>query len=322
MIWRQRADRVFVREPGFRRYNLDISVTEHAKLIHEYAVLATTSYHSEFQGNACKFGDCSCSGDLNTAPVKHKTVPTCASLTATVTNADLQGWTRFDNFPSDKLRCTSIAEGLFVEAWYHNASGRLAVVFAGTHFTSWKDWLSNAHWLTRYFPYQVSADQYSIVRFELAREFQEYFSRPEIPAIKGLISIGHSLGGGLAQHFAYSLPHRASGRVPYVTEVYAFNPSPVTGWFSVESAVRGENAQHIRTQRIFEHGEVLAYLRLMMGYLHPPSSNPPLISQYRYNLSNSWDMIFSHSMESLASELLKHTRQAQLAENSTKARIP
>jgi hypothetical protein len=54
-----------------------------------------------------------------------------------------------------------------------------------------------------------------------------------------IYSTGHSLGGGLAQQFAYSLP--LEPRVPRVSQVFAFDPSPVTGYFSVHRTARDYN---------------------------------------------------------------------------------
>ena len=83
------------------------------------------------------------------------------------------------------------------------------------------------------------------------------------PSIK-LVSTGHSLGGGLAQQFAYA--HCVDARVPRVSKVYAFDPSPVTGFFSVKRAVRNINRKHLRIDRIYERGEILAIVRSMMRY--------------------------------------------------------
>jgi hypothetical protein len=70
----------------------------------------------------------------------------------------------------------------------------------------------------------------------------------------------HSLGGGLAQEFAYSLPV-GTFDAPRATKVYAFDPSPATGFLSVKRATRNENKKGLKTDRIYERGEVLAILR-------------------------------------------------------------
>ena len=49
-----------------------------------------------------------------------------------------------------------------------------------------------------------------------------------------IYSTGDALGGGLAQQLAYALPPHPD--VPHVSEVYAFDPSPVTGYLTVKRA--------------------------------------------------------------------------------------
>lgn len=71
-----------------------------------------------------------------------------------------------------------------------------------------------------------------------------------------IISAGHSLGGGLAQQAAYSCER--------IKRVFAFAPSPVTGFYSVKRRERRENKKGIHISRIFEHEEVLAYFRFAL----------------------------------------------------------
>ena len=113
-----------------------------------------------------------------------------------------------------------------------------------------------------------------------------------------LVSVGHSLGGGLAQEMAYALPDKPN--VPRITKVYAFNSSPVTGFYSVPAEQRDINTKTLNIYRIFEHGEILAYVRLLSSYIIPPSAIDPAISEIRYNFDPSWNIIDNHSMGKLA----------------------
>lgn len=127
-----------------------------------------------------------------------------------------------------------------------------------------------------------------------------------------VVSIGHSLGGGLAQHFAYSLPPTSQDgtEVPRVSRVYAFDPSPVTGWLGVPRHLREQNAANMQIERIFEHGEALAYIRLMQSYVVRPSEAAPAIWEIRYNLIRTANVFSNGSMLLLACHLATATSSA------------
>ena len=103
-------------------------------------------------------------------------------------------------------------------------------------------------------------DQYTIIVKTFRDAFvEEYLKRerePDYKFIRGaeLYSTGHSLGGGLAQEFAYALPR--NDNVPRVTKVFAFDPSPVTGFYSVGKDLRDYNKTDLRIDRIYERKEV------------------------------------------------------------------
>ena len=106
------------------------------------------------------------------------------------------------------------------------------------------------------------------------------------------------MGGGLAQQFAYA--HCLDDRVPPVVKVYAFDPSPVTGFFSVNRAVRNANRVGLQIARIYERGEILAVVRSITSVLWKPSKASPAISGRRYFLFFAWNPIVGHSMIRMA----------------------
>jgi len=225
----------------------------------------------------------------------------------------------WDSFPSSDLIQEALRVGLFVEVWEKQSSpAMIAVVFRGTEFTSWKDWVSNLRWFLRFVPFHE--DQYTVVSKRVGQEFVDRLVQRR-PDLRGdgtktvrIVAAGHSLGGGLAQHLSYSMPLTSSDGTPAprVSNVYAFDPSPVTGWFSVASELRTTNAARLWIDRVFEHGEILAYIRLLLSYANPPSAAHPSVQEIRYNFVQSANPFSSHSMRLLACALIDASGQARL----------
>ena len=132
---------------------------------------------------------------------------------------------------------------------------------------------------------------------------EEYKGRFASSSRPALFSTGHSLGGGLAQQFAYALPNDPAGVVPRVSEVYAFDPSPVTGYFSVARDLRESNSRELSIDRIYERGEILALARSLMSLVEKPSAQQPAIGGTRYSLFYGWNPIADHSMVQLAHKI-------------------
>jgi hypothetical protein len=58
----------------------------------------------------------------------------------------------------------------------------------------------------------------------------------------------------------------------------------------------------MRIYRIYEHGEILAYLRWLWKSIYPISYKDPKIVEIRYNLTKG-SALSQHSMEELATKL-------------------
>lgn len=316
----QREDEAWIREPGNRTYNeASEPVSKSAQWLWEYAVLSENVYtdnHKEPDREQEKMRfQRSSLPEATQAEYERLCLPDLKEP------LPLPKWKIWDDFPSEPLRREFREVGLYAEVWEKASSPPIvAVVFRGTEPTSWKDWWSNFRWFSLFRFIPGYKDQYTVVSRKVGEEFITRLAakNPEISESGekkiDIVSAGHSLGGGLAQHFAYSFPvkTRSDGSVLKVSEVYGFDPSPVTGWFSVDRQLRTNNARGLKIHRIFEHGEILAYIRLILRYVNPPTAENPSIQEIRYNFVQSANIFASHSMRLIACELIDASGQADL----------
>ncbi|SAK79525.1 hypothetical protein AWB79_05048 [Caballeronia hypogeia] len=111
------------------------------------------------------------------------------------------------------------------------------------------------------------------------------------------------MGGGLAQQFAYALPNHMKFEQPKVIQVFAFDPSPVTGYYTLGKTLRVRNTVGMKIDRIFERGEVLATARSLVALIYPPSTINPAIRAVRYNFYGIHNPIRAHSIARLTEGL-------------------
>ena len=294
----QRDDIVKVRDPGNRIYR-DEPAYVTAKSEWEYAIMSENAYRDHWTKEK----------PVASAQLALVAVPTLSMPTKCIVDSDepipLPGWSRWADFPFEDPALVTSADRqqLFFEVWQKGLPGEIvAIVFRGTVPGKWQTWTADFRWLS-----PLHEDQYTIAAENLASDFaQEVGKRIANGSLVNnvqLVAVGHSLGGGLAQEFAYALPNKPG--IPRITQVYAFNPSPVTGFHSVPSAQRDLNTKTLKIDRIFEHGEILAYVRLLTSYVIPPSATDPAISEIRYNFDSSLDGVVNHSMARLACGIVK-----------------
>ncbi|GEM_PF-2470665 len=100
---------------------------------------------------------------------------------------------------------------------------------------------------------------------------------------------------GLAQQAAYT-----SDKIKIV---FAFDPSPVTGFYDIPREIRNQNRSGIKVFRIYEHGEILAYARNLMGLLYPApmfKTKDPAIFRLQFNFLTNKGFASQHDMRDLA----------------------
>ncbi len=205
------------------------------------------------------------------------------------------GWEPFQ-FTSEpekpKWHCK--VKGLQYETWIKNrdtAPPLVLIVFRGTDMEQVGDWVSNLRWVTRFIP--LLWDQYDQTRAIVPRIVEQVHN--ELGPDVEIASAGHSLGGGLAQQAGYISKH--------INTVYAFDSSTVTGFYSVKRKQRKENKKGMRIFRIYEHGEILAYLRMVMKAVYPVSNRDPKIVEIRFNFLDKGNFVSQHSMKRFACNL-------------------
>jgi len=176
----------------------------------------------------------------------------------------------------------------------------IAIVLRGTEFTSLSDWKANLRWFIKGID-KNSWDHYNElgkINLNLVNDIKEHYS--SFGNNLRIISTGHSLGGGLAQYMAYSIPD--------INLVYAFDASPVTGYYDVKPRSRRvENKRDAVIYRIYESGEGLSFARKFMTILYPAPlfkiKNPALI-RIRFSFRTGISSIDQHSISELAKSLI------------------
>jgi hypothetical protein len=278
--YQQKPDQVVTREPGQPILGTPQPIAPEARVDLEFALLSLAAYQRKPDAREVKAGD-------------------WVDADALLQEA---GWIRWADFPDPKLLEKISKFHLRVEIWSNASRNAVAITFGGTVFANITDWKANLRW---FIPHHK--DEYTVVVKTFGRDFvTDYLKRSERLEFAFLrhaeiFSTGHSLGGGLAQEFAYSLPENAG--VPRVKRVFAFDPSPVTGFYSVREDVRDQNKQNLAIDRIYERGEILAYLRSFTNLFAPPSASSPTIRQVRYNLFYTHNPFAGHSIPELACKL-------------------
>lgn len=278
--FRQPHDKVVIREPG------------HRLLGPPQDVVPTTNKHLDFARLSQLAYD-------ESMPVeKRDPKDRFADADSAVETA---GWKLWPDFPTSELHAKFAISHLRVKVWGNSERKAVAVAFGGTVFTSGKDWKSNLRWFT----FKHNDEYTQLVELFVPAFINKFHKLSNEDGWRYLpnatfYATGHSLGGGLAQELAYALT--VDSTVPRFTQLYVFDPSPVTGYFSVNSDTRDSNKRTLAIDRIYERGEILALPRALVSLILPPSEDNPRIWQYRYNLF-SRSPITGHSIDELASGL-------------------
>lgn len=193
-----------------------------------------------------------------------------------------------------------VLDGLGLQIWTHGRPGgafckAVVLAFRGTDRRQTDDWLSNFRPVTRLLPLY---DQYEQVQDHMMPILDGIERLPCYrKGVTEIIAVGHSLGGGLAQQAAY--------KDRRVRRVFAFDPSFITGYYDLPASETTVTSKGLRIERVYEHGEVLAYPRLLLRNIYPPQACDPQIRHIRFNLLPSGSIFAQHSLQNLTTKLLE-----------------
>jgi hypothetical protein len=278
----------------------DFKATDYAALYAPYAMMATAAYTepADFNRSNCpdpaRLALPSADGDADYR----------ASVRGWIAQLHGRGWQCdfgvYGSLPcppraGGSRECTPVG-GLQFHVWRRMQGGscREAVIaFRGTDKNDRGDWASNFRFLYRMMP---KFDQYAQVQVHIKQIVARI--KKNGCAGKGIefATAGHSLGGGLAQQAAYADDSQS------IRYVYAFDPSPVTGFFDLSAMLREKATAGLGVDRAYESGEILALPRLIFENIYPPAPCNPRIRTVRFNLLSGLG-IAQHSIAGLTREL-------------------
>ena len=216
----------------------------------------------------------------------------------------IAGWRvekTWDKFGCPRDRVCEFYGGLSVKLWVQRFQGvcRAAIIaFRGTDFTSYDDWVANFHWFHSGLGIY---DQYDQARDNIGAMVREAERRG---CTGRIVAVGHSLGGGLAQHVAYAHPK--------IRTVYAFDPSFVVGIGDIAPELLARNRQDRYFDYVYEYGEILAFPRFLVRLFHPYPAGNPRIRTGRFN-TLSGTGLSRHRIEDLAKTMLELSRRPAAA---------
>ena len=210
---------------------------------------------------------------------------------------EIIGWDEIDDAPTELLSHTHrVGVGRVtcrVFRSFQREREEIVLAFPGMDLRKWEDWWAALRWVTRHVPAlddkfrQVRANTRGLIEWLRLRHGTDF----------RLIAVGHSLGGGLAQQAAY-----ATGGFD---EVLAFNPTFVTGWYETATeAERRANAQGLHIFRVYEDGEVLAFLWKLVEWFYPLARQPnPRITRIRTHFYSGFAPLQKHKIVEMSNSL-------------------
>lgn len=182
------------------------------------------------------------------------------------------------------------------------ACSEVSIAFRGST-TSAADWITNADPVTGY----VVDDHYRQLRRNIDAIIKKITTLDCYRRAKTqIVSVGHSLGAGLAQFSALA---NNSAR-PRITKVFAFDPSPVTGASYIDASIRKQNV-NVEVDLVYQNGEALQRLRSIpqrvQALLRRPEAPTPCTRTVVFDVFLPAGAVALHNMPGLAREMVGMT---------------
>jgi len=165
------------------------------------------------------------------------------------------------------------------------------------------DWITNADPVSGY----VADDYYRQLRRNIDAIIKKITTLDCYrKARTQIVSVGHSLGAGLAQFSALANnPAR-----PRITKVFAFDPSPVTGASYLDQGIRAHNA-NVEVDLVYQNGEALQRLRSVpqrvRALLRMAEPARPCVRTVVFDVFLPAGSVELHNMPGLAREMVGMT---------------
>lgn len=255
--------------------------------------LTPKSYRGRYGGPLCPRADLLRRADLAGGPEQARDNALAADWEDQLMNAGwrcLFGQVGAEGCPPGQ-RCVT---GLQLQVW-RRGCGEAVVAFRGTDRRDVGDWISNLHWLLG----RVFYDQYYEVRDRISK-IVDQASRG--CRLRHITATGHSLGGGLAQLAGF-----ADRRIDYV---YAIDPSPVTGYFSVPWEQKEPSVQRLGADRIYQAGEILSLPRYLTSGFFPTPSCRPRVRIVRFAGTPGLSLVERHRITLLTESIVDLAKKA------------